>query len=235
MLSTPGSWPGLITYIQNGNRRDLAFRDLGIALTASASGNSPGLEEGLWVVEGGNVGIKTWAPGNYPLKVNEKTEYGLAINHASSGQFWEIFSASAGQLSLFHGLNFRGSFDGTSGVYSPISDRRLKTDIQLLPDQLPSLMQLKPSAYAMKDDPNKKRELGLIAQEVQAVFPELVIENLISKTGETILTLNYTGLIPVAIKAIQEQQAVIEQQAQQIKTLEQKLEEMDQRLKALER
>jgi hypothetical protein len=46
------------------------------------------------------------------------------------------------------------------------------------------------------------RQLGLIAQEVETVLPELVTTD---KDTEQTKGLNYIGLVPVAIKAIQEQ------------------------------
>ncbi|MBK8490381.1 MAG: tail fiber domain-containing protein [Saprospirales bacterium] len=235
-ISTPGSWPGFIALIQGDKRRDVAFRDLGIALTASTTNSSPGLTDGMWIVGGGNVGIKTWAPGNYPLKVNELTEYGLAINHGSSGEFWEIYSGSTGVLGLYHGNNnLVGWFDGGSGVYNPVSDRRFKEDIQPLPSALDDLVRLKPSTYVMKTSKTGKREMGFIAQEVQTVFPGLISENQEDKSGETIYAVNIYALLTVAVKGIQEQQTIIERQEEKIQSLEQKLEELDRRLRALEK
>jgi hypothetical protein len=49
--------------------------------------------------------------------------------------------------------------------------------------------------------------LGFIAQDVREVIPELVS---VSPGGETMLSVNYDGIIPVLTKAIQEQQAQIE-------------------------
>jgi hypothetical protein len=56
-------------------------------------------------------------------------------------------------------------------------------------------------------------QLGLIAQEVEALVPELVST---AKDAEQTKGLNYIGLVPVTIKAIQEQQTQIEGQQRQI-------------------
>ena len=48
-------------------------------------------------------------------------------------------------------------------------------------------------------------QIGLIAQDVREVFPELVQEDRTSG----MLSVNYTALVPVAIRGLQEQQAVI--------------------------
>jgi hypothetical protein len=243
MVSTPGSWPGFISYIQNGNRRDISFRDFGIALTASTSGASPGLLEGIWIREGGNVGIKTHSPGNYPLMVYELSSYGLAIKESGSGNLWELFTTSSGDLNLFRqGNTFRGSFSAADGVYTPVSDRRLKKDINPLAGSLNRLLDLKPSSYAMKFSDSNKRQIGFIAQEVQLLFPELVYEVFDDKSETTYLTMNYGGMSVVAVKAIQEQQQIIEQQAavmkdqsSRIRLLEKEFQELEKRLKLIEK
>jgi hypothetical protein len=68
-----------------------------------------------------------------------------------------------------------------------------------------------------------------------AIYPEIVIENINEKSGKSIYSLNYDGLIPVAIKAIQEQQVIIEKQAEKINALERKFEELELQLKALQK
>jgi len=171
------------------------------------------------------------------------TSYGLAIKESGSGNLWELFTNSAGDLSLFRqGNTFRGSFSAADGVYTPASDRRLKKDINPIAETLNRLLDLKPSTYAMKFGDSDERQIGFIAQEVQPLFPELVYEVFDDKSGNTYMTMNYGGMAVVAIKAIQEQQQVIEQQAviikdqsAQISLLEDKYQDLEKRLKALEK
>jgi hypothetical protein len=92
------------------------------------------------------------------------------------------------------------------------SDRRLKENIRRLPYGLKELMQLKPVAYSWKSDPSSKK-IGLIAQEVQQVVPEVVHD------GEY-LGMNYGELVPVLINAIQEQEQRIEQLEARVRLLE---------------
>jgi len=54
-------------------------------------------------------------------------------------------------------------------------------------------------SFVMKDDAKAQRELGVIAQDVQKVYPDLVIE-----TPDGMLGLNYQGLIPPLIEAVKE-------------------------------
>ena len=69
---------------------------------------------------------------------------------------------------------------------------------------LGSLMQLRPSVYHMQNDiPGAKWKYGFISQEVEKVFPDMVFG-----TGDYKM-MSYESLIPVAIRAIQEQQEMI--------------------------
>jgi hypothetical protein len=61
-VTTPGSYPGLLTYTSNGHRRDISFRPEGIALLTSSTDGLPSNANGMWISEAGNVGIGTWAP-----------------------------------------------------------------------------------------------------------------------------------------------------------------------------
>lgn len=223
-ISTPGSWPGFIAYEQTGKRRDIVFRDYGTHLSASVDSVGTDIFNGLWIRDGGNVGIRTWNPGDYPLLVNELagTSRGLAIYNDTNNHLWEIYSQLDGRLGLYrndHAL--RGTFHETSGVYAPVSDVRLKKDIRPLSLTLNALMQLRPSTYVMKASLTDEREMGFIAQEVKDLFPELVYEILDHKTGESTYTLNYGGMTVIAVKAIQEQQDLIEKQQLEIDQLKQ--------------
>ena len=85
------------------------------------------------------------------------------------------------------------------------SDRRLKTNITSLGSTLDKLLLIDGKSYNMKTDMSKTK-IGVIAQDVQSVFPELVKEG---TDADGTLSVNYQGLIPVLINAINEQQAEI--------------------------
>ena len=111
----------------------------------------------------------------------------------------------------------------TSGIFIT-SDRRLKSNIKELSSGLKAVMSLHPVSYDKKFSlsPEEKgtiHENGFIAQELQQVVPELVKEG---NDDNKTLSVNYTSLIPVLTKAIQEQQA-------QIETLKQKIAELEAR------
>lgn len=91
------------------------------------------------------------------------------------------------------------------------SDLRLKRNVTDLSYGLGEILRLRPVSYEWRDRSDGRQNLGLIGQEVEGVIPEIVARG---KDEAGMMSLNYTGLVPVLIKAIHEQQAAIgEQQA----------------------
>ena len=85
---------------------------------------------------------------------------------------------------------------------SPSSDSRLKKQIKDLDGQLSNLLILKPKAYYWKDKTKgRKKQFGLIAQDIKPVFPNLVHED---KSKKKLLSLNYNGFIPIIIQSLKE-------------------------------
>jgi hypothetical protein len=96
-------------------------------------------------------------------------------------------------------------YDGSATLAGDLtvnSDARLKSNIVSLGNTLAKLMQIDGKSYTMKSN-EKENKIGLLAQEILEVFPELVKSGM--DKNET-LSVNYQGLIPVLINAIKEQQ-----------------------------
>jgi hypothetical protein len=104
--------------------------------------------------------------------------------------------------------NYRWNEVWSSNGIIQTSDVRLKTDIQSLPYGLNELMQLRPVVYKWKSDPSRQK-VGLIAQEVQTIIPEVVVGN---ATNDT-LGMNYAELVPLLINAVKE----LKQQVDELK------------------
>lgn len=108
------------------------------------------------------------------------------------------------------------------GTLIQASDARLKKDIALLRNPLQKIMQLNGYTYHWKNETaDNNLQTGVLAQEVQKLFPELVTEN---KDG--LLAVNYSGLIPVLIESIKEQQKQINAQQEQINYLKKMIEQL---------
>ena len=100
------------------------------------------------------------------------------------------------------------------------SDARLKSNIVSLGSTLSKLLQIDGKSYEMKG----KQKIGVLAQEIQEVFPELVSED-----DNEMLAVNYQGLVPVLINALKEQQSEIEilkQQQAEIDELKEMVQEL---------
>ncbi len=110
-------------------------------------------------------------------------------------------------INIYSYGKFRASFNRVSGAYLQESDRRNKKDARALKERtLQKILQLEPVSYLMKNQRNRGRSIGLMAQDVKKVYPSLV-QNL---DGEDALAISYTELIPILIKGIQEQQETIQ-------------------------
>lgn len=107
-----------------------------------------------------------------------------------------------------------GNVTNTNNSYAGISDAKLKENIIDATSKLSDLMQVKVRNYNLKSDPSFK-QIGVIAQELETIFPALVEETKDSDVdgndlGTTTKSVKYSIFVPMLIKAIQEQQALIQ-------------------------
>jgi hypothetical protein len=107
-----------------------------------------------------------------------------------------------------------------AGIHYDVLQRRsdisLKKDIEYLnSDILNKILNLKPISFHWKNqNHNEKKHFGFIAQEVEKIFPELVMSD-----NEGKKNLNYEEIIPLLVKSIQEQQKIIDKLQTEIKIL----------------
>ena len=102
------------------------------------------------------------------------------------------------------------NYDGSatlSGDLTINSDARLKSNIISLGSTLAKLLMIDGKSYTMKTN-EAESKIGLLAQDVQKAFPELVKT---TNDSDKTLSVNYQGLIPVLINAIKDQQKQIKE------------------------
>ena len=121
-----------------------------------------------------------------------------------------------------------GEIRATNQITAFYSDERLKTDILPIPDALNKVMQLRGVTFRANSlaesfgYSSEKEQVGVIAQDVKKVLPQIVVpapfdimindENTeISRSGENYLTVHYDKIVPLLIEAIKEQQKQIEE------------------------
>ena len=125
-----------------------------------------------------------------------------------------------------------GDFYTNDGTVSSLSDKRIKTNIQPISEGLNIIKQLNPVTYKYCNTytgefngigvDDGRTHKGFIADEVQEVAPSYVEETTGVVLGEEVddlKTLSMTAMIPMLVKSIQEQQAIIEDLQTQINNL----------------
>ena len=118
---------------------------------------------------------------------------------------------------ISNGLFVTGGMTVYGGAYfqtpAPVtfSDRRLKTRIEQLEKPLSKVSQLRGVYFSWVSDEesgmtlDERRHVGLIAQDVQAVLPEVVHEmSAVTPHGESYLGVNYAEMVPLLLEAIRE-------------------------------
>lgn len=113
---------------------------------------------------------------------------------SAGGMEWNITNGSS--FSLRNSGN-TGYVPISGGPYTNASDASLKANPKPVADALASALALKPVSFTWKE--NGQPGLGFLAQDVQAVLPDLV-----STDNDGIMGVNYDGIIPVCVSAIQE-------------------------------
>src|SRR6266540_6012577 len=146
----------------------------------------------------GRLGIGTTAPAT-ELHLVHGNEFfgknGLRLqNSGANGVNWTIYTDNFdGKLYLFFRDDYVGHFHNISGEYFSGSDARMKKDIETAPNVLDKVLQLGVKKYHfLKNKSDDKKHYGMIAQDVEKLFPEVVSHN--KKDGSyDFYTMNYSA------------------------------------------
>jgi hypothetical protein len=116
------------------------------------------------------------------------------------------------------------TYAGVQVAWTVTSDKRLKNDIQDSNLGLDFIKQLRPVSYIRKNDESKKSEYGFIAQELKETLKNNGVTNsgIISEADDSTMSVRYNDLLAPMVKAIQEQQKLIEALQKRIEELENK-------------
>ncbi len=179
----------------------------------------------MQIDSGGKVGIDKDPDTDLHIRQSTQGIDGGAggIKLETSGDatdYWRIFHSG-----IYLSFNLQGSrraYINTNGAWTVDSDLRLKKNINNMQPTLGKVMQMRPVTYHYNEQKNSaSKSLGFIAQEVQPLFPEMVVEGEDGKLG---MSYSYAGVI--AIKALQEQQEIIESYEERVQRLEKELAEL---------
>jgi len=100
------------------------------------------------------------------------------------------------------------------------SDQRIKDDIEILPDCLDKILAVDAVQFNWSDKQNTYvgHDIGLIAQQVQSIAPEIVTER-----SDGYLAMKYEKMVPLLVGAIQDQQKIINEMRAEIDELKSKI------------
>jgi hypothetical protein len=198
----------------------------------------------------GLFGVTNWAGTGFQTG----GVHGLSLNAAGTGVGVDGYANSTAATGVEGGFIggtsptatgwgvFSNGWGGGLTAWQNVSDRRLKTNIKTLDGALSKIMQLRGVEYNfdLTNYPGvpldtETKQIGFIAQEVEAIFPNIVREaNIHSSPNESdtglsqereeykVKTLSYTLIIPVLVEAMKEQQTIIEKLEKRIEELEKK-------------
>jgi hypothetical protein len=172
------------------------------------------------------------------------------INRTSSGGNYSFFSAfdSAASVTRFV-VHDDGDVENINNAYGALSDVKLKENIADASPKLDDLLKVKIRSYNLIE--NGFKQIGVIAQELEEVFPSMITEKAdfkevevpqlgengqeaLDENGEVVITkerielgtttksVKYSVFVPMLIKAMQEQQEIINGLKSRIETLEAK-------------
>ncbi|MFA5586820.1 MAG: tail fiber domain-containing protein [Saccharofermentanales bacterium] len=123
--------------------------------------------------------------------------------------------------SVFRFLS-NGTFEAASniiGYSTSVSDSRLKENVNNLKSSLDKVLMLRGVNYEWIGENKDGTHVGYIAQEVEEIIPEVVVENDLMKFGGVYKTIRYEEIIPYLSEAIKEQQNTINELKEEIYNL----------------
>lgn len=147
----------------------------------------------------------------------------------------EVATSGTGRFKVSDaGIQVTGTITATGDITALTSDKRLKTNIEVIESPLEKINQLSGFTYNWSKEncekagfePSIEKQVGVFAQDIQAVLPEAVkpapfdrdIDGK-SKSGDNYLTVQYEKIVPLLIECIKEQQKQIDKLTSDVDSL----------------
>jgi hypothetical protein len=144
----------------------------------------------------------------------EASVHGLYFSDGSAGRGRLVYTHSNDTMTFRAGgqdeLTITNTEATFSGNVTAFSDRKLKDNLEVIPNALSKVSQLTGYTYD-RIDREGVRQSGLIAQDVQEVLPEVIVSNVDPDSGEETLSVAYGNMIGLLVEAVKELKAEVEE------------------------
>lgn len=154
------------------------------------------------------------------MRIGENHVVNIGLSTSIPVNLEVIGSVGIGVRNPGYKLQVGNAGDGTearANAWKTFSDARLKTNLSKLTDPLDMISQINGYYFNWNTGTDKKRQVGIIAQEVEKVLPEVVSED-----KEGIKSVDYGKLAPLLIESIKQLKLENEELKARISALEQK-------------
>ena len=162
--------------------------------------------------------------GNNELQFRESGSYAAAVGYNTVDNYLYLYQGGnvvlrggnmgVGTTNPGYRLQVGNSGDGSTAranAWNTFSDKNLKKDFEIIPRPMEKLKQISGYYYYWKNGSDNSRQVGVIAQEIEKVLPEIV-----STDAEGIKSLDYSKIVPLLIEAVKQQQQTIEELSKKI-------------------
>jgi hypothetical protein len=139
----------------------------------------------------------------------------MSVTKQSASTSWNHFVGQSGNGTIITTNNIfirgNGNIENVNNSYGAISDAKLKENVTDATPKLNQLQQVRVVNYNLIGEPDNK-QIGVVAQELEQVFPAMVSESADidangNDLGTTTKSVKYSVFVPMLIKAIQELKA----------------------------
>ena len=170
------------------------------AMRIDSSGN---LLVGTTAVNG-KITSKTTSTSLPSFYANTPSSFAAAAYQSDSitaaSTSWYHFYGTSSSATVANVIIYgNGNIQNANNSYGAISDVSLKENINDATPKLDDLLKVQVRNYNLKNDPEKTKQIGVVAQELELIFPAMVEEN-----NDGIKGVKYSVFVPMLIKCIQE-------------------------------
>ena len=203
-----------VEFVTGGTRRFHLSAGNGHFANGVTVGTSSFVSNSKFTVDGGDMMVQA---ANNSMGISD------LLPGYTRGDYGVVYS-TANNIYFAVGSSYLSYIGGGSGQYT-VSDERMKENVTTLSGTLDKVKQLRGVSHTWKDTEQMgtDTQIGMIAQEVEKIYPELVGDGGLPNDNEgnaPMKSVNYPHLTSVLVEAIKEQQTIIDDLKTRIEALE---------------